>query len=211
MRFKLFFGLVLALLFVCAARPILAQVVAPATVTRIPLSVGAGVSDFNPEALNPGRILGGTLWIDVGLPHMPSILRGLGIEAEARDLSFGASSSEHPGLKEESAEGGLIYSWPHYQNLRPYAKFLAGYGNLDQELVVPVPHHDSRDFTCIGGGVDYKLFGRVWVRAEYELQRWPDMAFHDIVKGVPVPYAPRYPQGASIGAMYHFGSHHYSQ
>ena len=52
-----------------------------------------------------------------------------------------------------------------------------------------------------GGGVDYQLSRSVWLRGDYEYQSWPD--FHTIAKR----NMPIHPEGFTIGAIYHFGSH----
>jgi opacity protein-like surface antigen len=204
MRLKLSVVLILATLFVCVAYPVLAQTAPAATETKLPLAIGAGFSGYNPEAAIPGHILGGTLWIDYSLNRVPSLLRGIGIEAEARDLNYGRSASNNPDLRQDTAEGGVIYSWPHFRGLRPYGKFLMGYGNMDQDATGPVRHHDSRTIYVPGAGVDYRVLRGLWMRGDYEYQWWPDMAFRN-VSGLAEPYGPRHPQGFTIGVLYRFG------
>lgn len=168
------------------------------------MAVGAGFSFYNPDPLLTGHILGGTLWVDYTLPVVPHILRGLGIEAEARDLNLARSNSQEPNLRVDTAEGGAIYSWPHFHDFRPYGKFLMGFGNLDQNLGPTLtPHHDSRTLYISGAGVDYRVFRGLWLRGDYEYQIWPDMHFHN-VNGKSVAFGPIYPQGFTVGAMYHF-------
>jgi opacity protein-like surface antigen len=143
---------------------------------------------------------------------MPHILQGIGLEAEARDLNYGRSGAITPGEREDTAEGGVIYSWPRYRYFRPYAKFMMGYGNADEQNI-PFNEHwtDSRTITIMGGGVDYRVHGHIWVRADYEYQSWPDF-FKFAPVGVPpvIPPAGKLnPQGFTIGAMYHFNHPHY--
>jgi opacity protein-like surface antigen len=207
MRLKLYHVPSMAVLFVCAACSTLAQTVPAATQNKNHFALGAGVSGYNPEADEPGHILGGTLWIDYKLPYMPRILNGLGMEAEARDLNYGRSNSNVPNLRMDTAEGGVIYSWPRYRSLRPYGKFLVGYGNLDQgvwEAGIYERYHDSRTIYIPGAGVDYQVAHRLWVRADYEFQWWPDMVHRQIAGGMWVPAGSRYPQGITLGVMYHF-------
>jgi hypothetical protein len=116
MDLKPYLGPTLAALFICAASPVLAQVVPAATQGNIPLSVGGGISAFNPDD-GHGHILGGTLWIDYTLPHMPHNLQGIGIEAEGRDLNYGRSGSLLPGVRQDVALGGVIYSWPRLRQV----------------------------------------------------------------------------------------------
>jgi opacity protein-like surface antigen len=198
----------LAALIVCAASSILAQSAPAATQGNLPWAVGLGLSGYNPDD-GHGHLLGGTLWIDYTVPHMPHILHGIGLEAEARDLNYGRSSSEPANLREDVALGGVIYSWRRYRNLRPYAKLMAGYGNADQESTETTPvtiWHDSRTIMGGGGGVEYMAYRSIWLRLDYEYQSWPDFYKHPSYGTPPIfPPAGRLnPQGFTVGAMYHF-------
>ena len=81
MRLKPYIGLTLALFFVGAAHLTFSQTAPAATETRVPLAIGAGLSGFNPD-FGHGHLVGGTLWIDYTLTRVPSLLQGIGIEAE---------------------------------------------------------------------------------------------------------------------------------
>jgi opacity protein-like surface antigen len=203
MRLKLYVGLALALLFVGAAYSAHAQTVPAARGPKAfsPLAIGAGFSGYNPDDGHT-HLLGGTLWIDYTLPVVPHILRGIGIEAEARDLNYGRSATAEPDLREDVASGGVIYSWPHYHKFHPYGKFLMGFGNTDEEdKREGLKFHDSRTVTSFGGGLEYRAFKSIWVRGDYEYQSWPDFFKHS----TPTPPAGRLnPQGFTAGAMYHF-------
>ncbi len=200
MRWKQKFGLTLALLFACA-RPALAQAVPAATQKSLPFAIGAGFSGYNPD-YGHGRLLGGTLWIDYAPDWVPSLLRGIGLEIEARDLNYGRSSSLPGNLRQDVAEGGVMYSWPRFRNFRPYGKISWGYGNLDSETQADHRYSISRTIFSGGGGVEYRVSQRVWVRADYEYQSWPDFFKHSD----PTISAGRLnPQGFTIGALYQFG------
>jgi opacity protein-like surface antigen len=209
MRIKSFLGLTFALLFAGMADRALAQSVPAASGGRAsdpPLAIGAGISGYNPDR-GGGHILGGTLWIDYRLPRVPGILRGIGIEVEASDLNYGRSSSwssQSPNLRQDYARGGVIYSWPHYHNFRPYGKFEMGFGNQDSTSSSGQRINDSRTVTSIGGGVDYRIFRSVWLRADYEYQKWPDMIHKYNIYGVSKPAGSTHPQGITVGALYHF-------
>src|ERR1039458_5751184 len=100
MRLKPYPGLALALLFVCAAYPTLAQTAPTATESRPSLAIGAGLSGYDPD-FGHGRMYGGALWIDY-TPNMgPLLLHGIGIEAEARDLNYDRSPSQPSNLRSE--------------------------------------------------------------------------------------------------------------
>jgi opacity protein-like surface antigen len=208
MRLKPFLGLALVMLFVCSAYSALAQSAAAATENKQSLAIGVGFSGFDPDWAGNNRLYGGTLWLDYSLKHMPSLLKGLGIEAEARDLNYGQSSLQW-NMRQDTAEGGLIYSWQHYTKLHPYGKFLAGFGNTDyngkdynsKQNYFKDRYHDSRNFLALGGGMDYRINHSFSLRADYEYQRWPD--FH-------VGANPHYvidPEGITVGVLYHIGSH----
>jgi opacity protein-like surface antigen len=208
MGLKPYLGPTLAVFFACAAYSSLAQVVQAATEKNVPWAIGAGLSGYNPD-WGHGHLLGGTLWIDYTPPRLPSLLRGISLEAEARDLNYGRSSNQPANLREDTAMGGLIYSWPRFLNFRPYGKFLEGYGNTDYECVTLAQcdstsadrFHDSRTIFGGGGGMEYRVLPRVWVRVDYEYQSWPNFFKHP-QSGAPAGRLS--PQGFTIGAMYHF-------
>jgi opacity protein-like surface antigen len=134
---------------------------------------------------------------------VPHLLRGIGLEVEARDLNYGRSATQPPDLRDDVASGGVIYSWHRFRSIRPYGKFLMGYGNTDEgSLVSTVRWHDSRTVTSMGGGVEYRAWRSVWVRADYEYQTWPDFFKHS---NPAIPQGLLNPQGFTVGAMYHFG------
>jgi hypothetical protein len=159
MRLKLFVGLAVAVFFVCAAYPALAQSAPAATGPKLysPLAVGVGFNVFDP-GWNNGRMYGGALWIDYLPNHLPQHLNGLGIEAEARDVSIDGNSTQPKTQREDTASGGLIYAWPHYRKMRPYGKFEMGLGNAYYPVYqngVLVRFHQSRTVTSMGGGLDF--------------------------------------------------------
>jgi opacity protein-like surface antigen len=203
MRLKLYVGLAFALLFVNSAYSAHAQTVPAARGPKVysPLAIGAGFSGFNPD-IGHTHLFGGTLWIDYTPDRVPSFLRGIGIEVEARDLNYGRSAAAEPDLREDVASGGVIYSWPHFRNFRPYGKFLIGFGNADEyDARLRLKFHDSRTVTSFGGGLEYRAFKGVWVRGDYEYQSWPDFFKHS---NPAIPAGLLNPQGFTIGAMYHF-------
>jgi opacity protein-like surface antigen len=205
MRLKPNLGLSLALLFACSAYHAVAQTAPAAKEAKLPLAIGAGFSGYNPDEGHT-HLLGSTVWIDYFPSQMPEFLRGIGIEAEARDLNYDRSSAASPNLREDVAGGGVIYSWPRYRNFRPYGKFFMAYGNTDYEGLNQKRHNDSRTVTSVGGGVEYRAFRSVWVRADYEYQWWPDFFKH---AGNTLPAGLLNPQGFTVGALYHFNRPHF--
>jgi opacity protein-like surface antigen len=199
MHLKLFLGLTLAAIFLGAAYPASAQTVPAATESTLPLAVGAGFSYFDPDwYTGQGQIYGGALWIDYIPNRVPWILRGLGVEIEARDVSLGQSSSEPSNLREDTAGGGLIYTWRHYPRFHPYVKGLGGYASIDFHGG-PGYNHDSRTIVIAGAGAEYRVMKRVWVRGDYEYQFWPNF----------LPHNQAQPNGVTVGASYHFNTPHF--
>jgi len=198
MGMRVYVGPTLAAFFVCATYSAFAQAVPAATKGRSPWAIGAGISGYNPD-YGHGHLLGGTLWIDYTLTTVPSFLQGLAIEAEARDLNYDRSATLESNLRQDTAGGGLIYSWRHFAKFRPYAKLFEEYGNTDEGEKNGPRNHDSRNFLAGGGGVEYRIMPHIWVRADYEYQSWPDFFFIGNV-----PTGRLNPQGFTVGAIYHF-------
>ena len=189
---------VLATLFLTAALPLFSQVVPSATRGGGgigALVVGAGFSDYDVD-WGHGRMEGGALWIDWSPNMGPSFLHGLGIEAEARDISLGRSSTQPSNFRQDTGGGGVIYHWHHYRNFHPYGKFLISLGSFDFRNGVPnAPNynHDTRNVYAPGGGLEYRIIRNIWVRADYEYQYWPHLFKPNNVVN---------PQGFTVGASY---------
>ena len=197
MQLKLFLALILTALFVCATRPALAQVAPAGGRLGLPLTVGVGFSSFEPDWV-PGRMQGGSLWIDYTPRRVPKILQGIGVEVEGRDISLNVKASGLAIVREDSAGGGVIYTWSHFRNLHPFGKYLIGFGNADYRTSAAARHHDSRTVTMTGGGLEVHAFRHLWARADYEYQFWPDFFKSTTPHGTLNPY------GITVGASYHF-------
>ncbi len=195
MQLKKLFKLIPAVIFAAVTLPLFSQVAPSARAGGQPLSIGAGFSNFNPD-WHQGRMSGGTVWIDYFPVFLPTRIQGLGAEIEARDLSIGHSSSQPSNLREDTASGGLIYSWRHYQRFFPYVKGLIGYGSVDFRSSNPYYSHDTRTVSSFGGGAEFRVYRSIWARADYEYQSWPNF---------PGQKQTFHPQGFTVGAMYSFG------
>jgi opacity protein-like surface antigen len=175
---------------VLASSRVAAQTQPTASAGSLPLSVGAGLSDYNVD-WGSGRMLGGTLWVDLQPPKLPDWLQGLGAEIEARDISLNRSSSQPPNLRQDTLGGGPMYTVNHYHAFHPYVKFVVSYGSTDFKSFTPNYSHDTRTVYAPGGGIEFALYQHLWARADYEYQYWPKLQAEN-------------PQGFTVGVMYRF-------
>jgi Outer membrane protein beta-barrel domain len=195
MRFLRSFPHILAA-FVCSmAVAANSQVSSPASESGgLPISVGAGVGNFNPDFDN-GRMLAGTVWINFKLP-LPHSLDGLGFEIEGEDIAFDANHVQAVShTKEEVASGGVTYGRWDFHHFHPYGKFLMGFGNADYPTHTSF-YHQTRTVTTVGGGVTYPILPAISLRADYEYQFWPDFWFNYRSDGASLT-----PSGFTIGAV----------
>ncbi|MGA3049931.1 MAG: outer membrane beta-barrel protein [Terracidiphilus sp.] len=193
----LFPKLTLAFFFVAATIPVFSQVAPAAEEGGLPLVVGVGISDYDLDWGYGSRMIGISAWADWQLEHLPGQLRNLSIEAEGHAIDYDRPARVPSTMRQDTGLGGLSYTWRHYRNLRPYAKFLGGIGSIDfGEIPPPNPFytHDTFSVFAPGGGVEYRFWRQFWVRGEYEYQFWQHT------------FGPRdlTPSGFTIGASYHF-------
>jgi len=123
----------LAVLFAGAVLSAGAQVVPSAEAGGLPIVAGAGASLFNmdwghDQFGQPRYMEGVTGWVDWNLTRLPgpALLRGLSVEIELRDISFGEPNSlsnanvgdKSTNLRQDTGLGGVIYTWRHYRRGR---------------------------------------------------------------------------------------------
>src|SRR5450432_486666 len=120
----------LAAVFVVAALPAFSQVAPAATEGglegRLPLVVGAGASTFDIDWGNDAGTIrtmnGPTVWVDWNFYHARGLMSGIGIEIEGHDIAHDrprslSSSALHDSgtnMRQDTGEGGLIYTWRHF-------------------------------------------------------------------------------------------------
>lgn len=190
----LFPKLTLAAVFFALSFPGFSQVAPSATQGGLPIEVGAGFSNYNID-FDGYRLSGPTIWVDWNFYEHPAVLHGFGLEVEGRDLGVGKPASYAGSLREDTAMGGVIYKWHDFHHVRPYGKFLLGYGKIEfAGGNNPNYTNDSRTIYSPGFGLDYRAYRNISVRADYEYQIWPNL------------FGPsaRNPQGFTIGASYDF-------
>jgi len=162
----------------------------------IEFEAGVGVTDFSID-WGPGRRMEGvTLWGDADFKSIPSVLSGLGVQIEGRDISWGEPSGviNH---RMDTGEGGVLYTWKRHRAIHPYAKYLIGTGSIDFDLGPSNPNykHDTRTVYAPGGGAEFHAFRNAWVRADYEYQFWPKLFGPHSLN----------PNGITLGVTYKFG------
>ena len=197
MKSKLLLWVIPALLLIVGSVSSSAQVVYSAEQGSARLSVGGGISGFNPD-LGSGFWLGPALWVDYNPPFNRGILHDLGIEAEARGILWNRGPNT-PGYFESTVGGGFIYhpSILRVHRISPYVKVLASMGWNE------VYDGDGPPFLVyqFGGGVDYHLKHSVTIRGDYEFQRWERVPSYSN----PGQLSVASPNGFTIGALYNFG------
>jgi opacity protein-like surface antigen len=194
MRFKLVAFPVLAVSILSVTVSAFSQVV-PDYVRKSgwPFTVGVGPVNYAVD-LGHGRMYGFAGWFDIYPGKLPSFLHGhLGAEGELMDISLDRSSSQS-NVRYDTAAMGLIYTWHRLHRVRPYVKCLIGDGSIDFPRLSPTYAHDTRTFTAPGGGFEYRIKQDLWVRADYEYQRFQSLAVYGNLK----------PQGFTLGASYDF-------
>jgi opacity protein-like surface antigen len=168
-----------------------AQVVAAGKGGNQQLFVGGTFSDFDPD-YGWQRLYGIGAFADYNLTPK------LGAEAEVRFHRFNQLNSIH----EDNYLIGPKYNF-HHKRFTFYGKALFGVGYFNFPANAA---HGSYFDMAFGGGVDYRLTRRIYVRGEYEYQVWP--GFVGPPDPVPVPLQDRpnglTPNGFSVGAAYRF-------
>lgn len=183
----------LGVLVLLAVAPLYCQTAPQGVEGGIPLTIGAGYSNFNSDW--SGRISGYTIWGDWTFYNAPGALRGIAVEVMGRDLNFGRDGWD-PLLRQRTGEGGIVYAWRHFQHFQPYGKLLAGFGSINFSAS-PVYHHDTRTVTAEGFGANFIFHNNVIIRADFETQQWPNLMRHHSLT----------PTGVTVGLAYDFKRH----
>jgi opacity protein-like surface antigen len=194
MQWKLMILPVAALFSFGSAFQAHAQVTYSAQEGKLPFTVGVGVSDFSDDwGISNPRQVGITAWADWRIPHMPSLLDGVGVELEGRDINY-ATPSSLPGHRMDTGLIGPIYQFRRTSRIRPFGKFLMGIGSIDFPSPGATYSHDTRTVYEPGVGTDVRFWNRFSVRGEYDYQFWHQLFQHDLN-----------PQGFTVGVVYDFG------
>ncbi len=203
MRFKLIVAPILTVSLFAPVFTAFSQAVPAYKGQPLPLTVGIGPSSYDVD-WGHGRMYGGTIWADFYPKQFPQILNGLGVEVEARDISLhqncippGSNFCPQKNMRQDTAGGGAIYNWHlkwHYAHgFDLYGKFLIEDGSVDYYPNHP-QSHDTRMLLAPGGGVEYRFFGPLLVRGDYEYQDWIGKLLGNTFN----------PQGFTVGIAYDF-------
>jgi hypothetical protein len=191
---RLFPKLTLAILFVAAAVPVFSQVAPAATEGGLPLTVGVGIADYDVDWGYGSRMVGISAYVDWDLFVLPGPLKDLSIQVEGTDINYGRPA-RLLNMRQDTGLGGLKYTYRHFRNLLPYVKYMGGIGSIDfPNSSKPYYTHDTFSVWAPGGGVEYRVWRKLWVRGDYEYQFWHrTFGPNDLT-----------PQGFTIGGAYHF-------
>jgi len=194
MLIKNFPKLVVAFSFAFALVPARAQVAPQADQYIIPVVAGLGGADFAIDWGAGTRMEGITAWVDVFPPVFPRKLDGIGFEVEGRDLNFNRPSAISK-MRQDTGLIGPIYALPRYKVFRPYVKFLAGIGSIDFPTIAHTNYsHDTFLVTAPAGGAEVRVWGHLWLHADYQYQTWyHTFGSHNLN-----------PNGVSFGTSYDF-------
>jgi len=190
MRFKIFAPVLLTFAFFAIALPVFPQVAPSYQPTVLAWTLGIGPSSYDVD-WGQGRMYGGTIWLDMYPASMSAHLPGLGLEAEARDISLHRNGAPQINQRQDTAGGGLFYSISRFHYFRPFGKFLVEDGSVDY-YPSPPQSHDTRIVLAPGLGFEARLYKPLWARVDYEYQAW---------KG-PLLGTTLNPQGFTIGFAY---------
>lgn len=177
-------GLILCALLLSSMRA-LAQA-APSAYGGSPRFTAGGLFSYVDSGYAGNRMTGPGAYIDWSPPTEWS----LGLEGEARWLILNAPNQ----FRQYTYLAGPRYQFPHKGRVRPYVKFLIGAGDIDFPYHLA---HGSYFVLAPGGGADIALAPKLRLRADYELQIWPQAV------GIPgIPGSSLKPNGVSVGFSY---------
>lgn len=163
----------------------------PTAVRRLNVQVGGLFSVANPGVASDATIVYGQMnFKGVGMYATIDPANHLGLEMSSRQV-FGTE-----GVHERTYSAGPRFYLTRGRFM-PYGKVLFG------RAVFNFPNNFANQaFTegSLGGGVDYRLTSLLYVRADYEYQRW--FSFGTQVSAFPGSLSPSV---ASFGVSYHFG------
>lgn len=159
---------------------------APSAYGGAPLFTVGGLFSYIDTDYAGNKMTGPGVYID----WSPPMKWSLGLEGEARWLILNAPNR----FRQYTYLAGPRYQFPRKGRVRPYAKLLIGAGDVDFPYDLA---HGSYFVMAPGGGADISMTPKLRLRADYELQIWPQAV------GIPgVPGSFLKPNGVSVGFSY---------
>ncbi len=175
-----------------ACTPVSAQVQPDATGSPVRFGIGGGIDYWRGDWSRVDRF-GPAAWATA------EVWRGLGVIAEGHSMNFG-DGSYGKRYQYYVGEGGVVYNYHHWRKVTPFVKGEIGFGGLSFPHLPNASYtHDTRTTWAVGGGLEYKLWKRVWTRADYTYDNFPD--FYSPVTG---EHHTLNPAGFTLGFTYHF-------
>lgn len=195
----------ISLIFSLFARaPLYGQVAPHAKENNLPFTFGGGFSRFYTDW--SGYESGPTAWLDCNFQNLPSVLDGVGVEVEGRDLNYGRTG-DIPKLRESTMGGGVIYTFhqipiPYFHF---YGKYLVEFGRayVSSPSLNISPQAVRSVIYTPGTGIEVRTWHNVWVHGEYEWQYW-----RTNLRDVPSGAISMSPNGFTIGLSYHLPGIH---
>jgi len=150
--------ILVVIVFVGGASMLHAQA-SPTASRAADFKVGVGFTNANTDYL-PNRVNGGTAYFDFDFSSH------LGLEGEFRFVKDGETN-----IYEKSYEIGGRY-FRTYGKFVPYGKVMYGRGVFNFVNAGVTTANLAYNMVAVGGGVDYKALRQVYVRGDFEYQRW---------------------------------------
>jgi hypothetical protein len=151
------------------------------TASRIgDLKIGIGFTNANTDYL-PNRVNGGTAYVDFDIKHH------LGVEGEFHFVKDGSSN-----IYEKSYQIGGRY-FRTYGKFVPYGKIMYGRGVFNYAYQGTTYANLAYNMAVAGAGVDYKALPYLYVRGDFEYQKWFGFPPHGLS-----------PSLITVGVAYHF-------
>jgi opacity protein-like surface antigen len=169
---------------------VFAQVAPSARVGGLPIGIGVGMSSYALD-YSGGRMEGPVIRASVGLFH------GVGIDGSARSL-FMFTPSDLTRMQQSTFLAGAFYEAKPFFHVRPFARFGGGIGVIEFPSADPKYTRDKFTVYAPGGGAEYPITGKVYLRGEYEYQFWQKFQGpHDLN-----------PNGVTLGVTYYVRGMH---
>lgn len=163
-----------------------AQVAPAASGGGRPIGISVGISDFSIDYGHDRRMLGPVARGGIDLFH------GLGVEGSARSI-FMFTPDKVTRMQQSVFEGGAFYEAPGFHGVHFFANGGVGLGLIEFPSNNPKYTRDTYTVFQGGGGFEFHMVHRAYLRAEYTYQSWRDFLGPNQLT----------PQGETLGVTYY--------